>query len=46
MAVTAKDIAGLKNKKYYETSNEKIVLMKDYEKIIQSPTYTVLRFIN
>lgn len=46
MTVTAKDIAGLKNKKYYETSNEKIVLMKDYEKVIHSPTYTVLGFLN
>ena len=46
MAVTAKDIAGLKDKKYYETSNEKIVLVKDYEKILHSPNYTILGFLN
>lgn len=46
MAVTANDIAGLKNKKYYETSNEKIVLVKDYEKILHSPDYTILGFLN
>ena len=33
MAVSVNDIAGLKDKKVYETSNEKIVLTKDYEKI-------------
>ena len=34
MAVSISDIAGLKDRKVYETSNEKIVLAKDYEKII------------
>ena len=46
MAVSVNDIAGLKDKKVYETSNEKIVLTKDYEKIIHSPQYTILGFLN
>ena len=46
MAVSVSDIAGLKDKKVYETSNEKIVLAKDYEKIIHSPQYTILGFLN
>ena len=46
MAVSISDIAGLKDRKVYETSNEKIVLAKDYEKIIHSPLYTILGFLN
>ena len=46
MAVSVNDITGLKDKKIYETSNEKIVLTKDYEKIIHSPQYTILGFLN
>ena len=46
MAVSVQDIAGLKNKKIYETSNEKVVLSKDFDKIIHSPQYTVLGFMN
>ena len=46
MAVSVSDIAGLNDKKVYETSNEKIVLTKDYEKIIHSPLYTILGFMN
>lgn len=46
MAVSVSDITGLKNKKVYNTSNEQIVLTKDYEKIIHSPEYTILGFLN
>lgn len=46
MAVSVEDIAGLKNKKIYDTSNEKIVLAKDYERIIHAPLYTILGFLN
>ena len=46
MAVTINDIEALKNKQIYETSNEKVVLSRDYEKIIHSPQYTILGFLN
>ena len=46
MAVSVNDIVGLQNKDIYETSNEKIVLTKDFEKIIHSPEYKILGFLN
>ena len=46
MSISLNDINSLKNKKIYQTSNEKIVLTKDYEKIIHSPEYTILGFLN
>lgn len=46
MAVSVNDIARLKDKKVYGTSNDKIVLTKDYEKVIHSPQYTILGFLN
>ena len=46
MSISLNDINSLKDKKIYQTSNEKIVLTKDYEKIIHSPEYTILGFLN
>lgn len=46
MAVSVNDIARLKDKKVYGTSNDKIVLTKDYEKVIHSPQYTILGFLD
>ena len=37
MAVNVSDIQALQNKQVYETSNEKYVLSRDFEKIIHSP---------
>ena len=46
MAVSVNDINKLKDKTWYETSNEKIVLTKDYERIIHSPEFSILGFLN
>ena len=46
MAVSVSDIQALQDKQVYETSNEKYVLSRDYEKIIHSPQYTILGFLN
>lgn len=46
MAVTINDIASLKDKKIYDTSNENVVLTKDFEKIVHSPEYKILGFMN
>ena len=46
MAVNVSDIQALQNKQVYETSNEKYVLSRDFEKIIHSPQYTILGFLN
>lgn len=46
MAISASDIVGLKNRPIYDTSNEKIVLTKDFEKIIHSPEFKILGFLN
>ena len=46
MAVSVQDINGLKNRDIYETSNEKIVLTKDFEKVVHSPEFKILGFLN
>ena len=46
MAVNISDIEALKDKQVYETSNEKVVLSRDFEKIIHSPQYVILGFLN
>ena len=46
MAVSVSDIKALQDKQVYETSNETIVLSRDFEKIIHSPQYTILGFLN
>ena len=46
MAVSVEDIAGLKNKKIYDTSNEKIVLAKDYERIIHAPLLSKISILS
>ena len=46
MAVSINEIDALQNKQIYETSNEKIVLSRDYEKIIHQPQYSILGFLN
>ena len=46
MAVTIDDIARLKDKEVYETSNEKIVLENNLRKVVTSPEFTILGFLN
>ena len=46
MAVSINEIDALQNKQIYETSNEKVVLSRDYEKIIHQPQYSILGFLN
>lgn len=46
MSVNINDIRSLSDKKVYETSNEKYVLAKDLEKIVHSPEFSILGFLN
>ena len=46
MSVNINDIRSLSDKKVYETSNEKYVLAKDLEKVIHSPEFNILGFLN
>lgn len=46
MAVQKEDIKLLDGKDIYDTSNEKYVLSRDFEKIIVSPEYKILGFLN
>lgn len=46
MSVSISDIQSLKDKTVYETSDETIVLKRDFNKIIHSPQYIILGFLN
>lgn len=46
MAVSVKDIKSLDDKHIYQTSNESVVLSRDFEKIIHNSEYRILGFLN
>ena len=46
MAVEVKDIAALEGKELYNTSNEEVVLQKDMERVINTPEFKILGFLN
>lgn len=46
MAVSIDDIKSLEGKHVYQTSNDTMVLSRDYEKIIHNSEYRILGFLN